>query len=375
MDIICFSHLRWNFVYQRPQHLLSRLTKSYRIFYVEEPIMDTVTPYLDHYENEDQVRIVVAHLPTGLSDEESIAIQNKLLREFFVEFKCTSFIAWYYTPMALSLDISIDPALIIFDCMDELSAFKNAPALLKDNEARLLSIADIVFTGGYSLHEAKKHSHQNIHCFPSSIDRQHFEKARTVQTDPQDQLSIAHPRIGFFGVVDERMNISLLADIADQKPEWNFIIIGPVVKIDPQTLPKKSNIHFLGSKNYKELPSYISSWDVAMMPFAINESTRFISPTKTPEYLAAGKPVVSTPIYDVIRSYGESGLVYIADTPDEFVQVIQKAINAGTDTNWQRQVEEMLAQNSWDQTVDHMMNLIKISLENKSKRSEVCLTI
>ncbi len=363
MDIICYSHLRWNFVYQRPQHLLSRLAKAFRIFYVEEPIFDSETGYLEHYQNDDLVRVVVPHLPSAMSATDTVILQNHLLKVFFEEFQCTRFIAWYYTPMALSLNISIEPDLIIYDCMDELSAFKNAPAELKKREAKLLSIADIVFTGGYSLYEAKKHTHKNIHLFASSIDRGHFEKALIEQADPADQESIPHPRIGFFGVVDERMNISLLTEMADEKPEWHFIIIGPVVKIDPNTLPRKKNIHFLGQKDYKKLPSYISHWDVAMMPFAINESTRFISPTKTPEYLAAGKPVVSTPINDVIRGYGDSGLVFIAGTTEKFIQAIQDSMELARNNKWLLAVNEMLSQNSWEKTVDRMMYHINIALE------------
>jgi len=367
MDIICFSHLRWNFVYQRPQHLLSRFSKKFRIFYVEEPIYNSDSPYLEHRENEDSVHVIVAHLPAGISAEESVISQNRLLSEFFKEAECTEFIAWYYTPMAIVLDINIKPELIIYDCMDELSAFKNAPAELKIREAELFKIADIVFTGGFSLHEAKKLSHKNIFLFPSSIDRKHFEKALNKNSDPTDQQTIPHPRIGFFGVVDERMNISLLADIATSRPDWHFIIIGPVVKIDPQTLPRLDNIHFIGPKDYKELPTYISHWDVAMMPFDINESTRFISPTKTPEYLAAGKPVVSTPIHDVVRSYGDTGLVFIAESPDEFIQGIEMAMALKGNEKWMSAVNEMLYQNSWDKTIDHMMFHIDIALENRKK--------
>jgi glycosyltransferase involved in cell wall biosynthesis len=260
---------------------------------------------------------------------------------------------------------SFTPELIIYDCMDELSAFKNAPASLKQNEAELMSRADIVFTGGQSLYEAKKDLHPNIHAFPSSIDKKHFEKARSLDKDPPDQLPIPYPRIGFFGVIDERMDIVLLEEAARKKPNWNFILIGPVVKIDPATLPKYPNIFYLGGKDYNELPSYLAGWDVAMMPFALNESTRFISPTKTPEYLAGGKPVVSTAIRDVVNPYGENGLVYIAQDADDFIRGIESEMNMRDPRVWLKMTDAFLAKNSWDITAEKMIFHINTILEKK----------
>jgi len=376
MDIICYSHLRWNFVYQRPQHLLSRMAKHFRVFFIEEPFFDAEKAYLDNQLNEDKVWVIVPHLQPGLSPTDATAQENALLKKFFDYIECTSFIAWYYTPMALNLNPSLQPALVIYDCMDELSAFKNAPPVLKENETALLERADIVFTGGFSLYEAKKGQHHNIFLFPSSIDRKHFGKARLANTEMSDQENIPHPRIGFFGVIDERMDIALLAEMAEKKPDYHFVIIGPTVKIDPATLPQHANIHYLGSKTYKELPLYISKWDVAMMPFAINESTRFISPTKTPEYLASGKPVVSTPIHDVIHSYGDTGMVYIADTADKFLEGVQSALDIKGMEKWLKAVDAALSQQSWDTTVEKMMYHINTALEDvkstlKKKENEL----
>jgi UDP-galactopyranose mutase len=249
--------------------------------------------------------------------------------------------------------------------MDELSAFKNAPLLLTQLEEELFNSADIVFTGGYSLYKAKKDKHHNVHLFPSSIDRKHFEKAREIIADPSDQENIPYPRIGYCGVIDERMNIDLLEAVAREKPEWHFIMIGPVIKIDPATLPGYSNIHYLGAKTYDQLPGYLSGWDVAMMPFAMNESTRFISPTKTPEYLAAGKPVVSTPVHDVVKIYGEQGLVYIAGNSNDFIEKIQLALQMPNADQWLKAVDTFLAKSSWDNTAEKMMYHINTALETK----------
>ena len=223
-------------------------------------------------------------------------------------------IAWYYTPMMLPFSRHIDADVTVFDAMDELSKFKFAPVKLLELEQELIDRADVVFTGGSSLYEAKKDRHANVHCFPSSVDRAHFCKARAHQFDPADQEDLPKPRLGFYGVIDERFDIELLAKVAEMRPDWSFVMVGPVVKIATEDLPKRPNIHYLGGKTYAQLPAYLSGWDVALMPFAMNESTQFISPTKTPEYLAGGKPVVSTPIRDVVRHYGQLEGVKIAST-------------------------------------------------------------
>jgi glycosyltransferase involved in cell wall biosynthesis len=207
----------------------------------------------------------------------------------------------------------------------------------------------VVFTGGQSLFEAKRDRHRNIHSFPSSIDAVHFRAARLKRADPADQELIARPRLGFFGVIDERLDVDLLARAAGMKPEWQFIMIGPVVKIDPATLPRRSNIHWLGGKSYDRLPAYLAGWNVGIMPFALNESTRFISPTKTPEFLAAGLPVVSTAITDVVRPYGEMGLVEIASTPDDLIGKAETLLTRPRDA-WLRSVDSHLAKTSWDLT-------------------------
>jgi UDP-galactopyranose mutase len=367
MDIICYSHLRWNFVYQRPQHLLSRFAKKFRVFFIEEPMYDTGKPYLDNNLSREGVWTVVPHLPSGLSETETARIHELLLTEFFAYYRITRYIFWYYTPMALAITRSFSPLFTVYDCMDDLSAFKNAPLQLKELEAELMKKADLVFTGGQSLYEAKKDQHRCIYPFPSSIDKKHFEKSRQIVIEPSDQFVIPNPRIGFFGVIDERMDLDLLETLSRKRPDWNFIIIGPVVKIDPSLLPVASNIHYLGSKSYEELPTYLAGWDVAMMPFAINESTKYISPTKTPEYLAGGKPVVSTPITDVVNPYGEKGLVYIADTAEEFINGIEQELNMKNKEGWLKAVDAFLEKNSWDNTVEKMLFHINTKIESKQQ--------
>jgi len=297
-------------------------------------------------------------VPHGLSEQEAINAQRALLDQYLAAQHLQDFVAWYYTPMALRFSDHLSPSAVVYDCMDELSAFQGAPLTLVDEEQRLFEKADIVFAGGASLYASKKAQHSNVHLFPSSIDYSHFAMARAVLPDPADQAGIPHPRIGFYGVLDERLDRDLLRDLASMRPEWHFILIGPVVKINEADLPHAGNLHYLGQKTYQELPAYLGNWDVAMLPFARNAATRFISPTKTPEYLAGGKPVVSTPIADVVRPYGEMGLVYIGATAEEFATAIDQAL-AKKDERWSARVDAFLAKNSWDKTFEGMWQEIQ----------------
>ena len=359
MDLVCFSHLRWNFVYQRPQHLLSRFSKHYRVFYIEEPIIEQrEKDFLQVNNSENNIWIVTPHLPQGSENVNVLDRQNVLLKAFFNDLNIQKYIFWYYTPMAIELGNFFEPQMIVYDCMDELSNFKFAPPILKEREKELFGKADVVFTGGHNLYKAKKSSHHNIHPFPSSIDKAHFEAARELENDPADQEKIPHPRFGFYGVIDERMDIELLRQVAEKRPDWHLVVIGPVVKIDPAMLPKLDNIHYLGGKSYNELPKYLAGWDVATIPFVLNESTEFISPTKTPEYLAGGKPVISTSIIDVVTPYGENNIVHIADTADEFIAAGEIELNRKNRTEWLENIDVFLSSNSWDQTWEGMMEHI-----------------
>jgi UDP-galactopyranose mutase len=365
-DLICFLHLRWNFVYQRPQHLLTRFAKYNRVFIIEEPVFDAISAYNEIYQDPtSSVCVIVPHLPPNLEFAKIIEAQKKLLDMVMESEVIDKYVLWYYSPMALSFSQHLQPELIVYDCMDELSAFKFAPPELKHNEAVLFKKADIVFTGGHHLYEAKKDFHANIYPFPSSIDQKHFAQAKQQLPEPEDQVNIPHPRIGFYGVVDERFDIELLDAVSTLRPDLHFIILGPVVKIDPATLPKKENIHYLGGKDYKQLPTYLSGWDIAMMPFALNESTKYISPTKTPEYLAGGKPVISSSIRDVVIPYGELKLVHIADTPADFIKAVDAIAGNPNDLKWQNNVEEFLSHNSWDITWQQMNDLIKETIDKK----------
>ena len=357
--VLCFSHLRWSFVYQRPQHLLRRAAELTEVHFWEEPLLESrEDAKLAISINSDGVHVLTPLLPAGLAPEAALQAERRLLDGYLAEQGIARYVAWYYTPMALRVSSHLQPVVTVYDCMDELSAFQGAPPELLEQEKRLFARADVVFAGGESLFAVKRLQHANVHLFPSSIDKEHFLSARAAQDEPEDQAPIAHPRVGFYGVLDERLDRELVREVAALLPEWQLLLIGPVVKINADELPKAENIHYLGQKNYSELPQYLSGWDVAMLPFARNASTRFISPTKTPEYLAAGKPVVSTPIQDVVRPYGELGLVHIAADAKSFAAAIEESLKQ-TGENWLKRVDRFLAGNSWDRTFGGMWKEIQ----------------
>jgi UDP-galactopyranose mutase len=368
MNIVCLSHLRWRFVFQRPQHLLRRAAGSGEVLYVEEPIFAAGPAGMDVTRDDDTgVLIAVPHLPSEISSVEQVRWQERLLTTAIRTHMPGEYVAWFYTPMALSFAHRMDAVAVVYDCMDELSAFAGAPAELPAREHELFRRADVVFTGGQTLFDAKRTRHPNIHLFPSSVDVAHFSRARKPGEDPRDQAPIPRPRLGFFGVIDERMDYQLLSGIAAARRNWHLVLIGPTAKVDAASLPRAANIHYLGSKPYADLPAYIAGWDVAMLPFARNEATRYISPTKTPEYLAAGKPVVSTSIRDVVRPYGQRGLARIADSVSGFVGAAEAAL-AEDPVERREAGDAFLGEMSWDRTWQRMQRLIAAAIAERRLR-------
>jgi UDP-galactopyranose mutase len=370
--LLCFSHLRWDFVFQRPQHLLTRFAKRYAVVVWEEPeIRGSDAPRLAVRTDASGVRIVSPHLPEGLSPTARHLWLARLLDRFLAGEPAVA-VRWYYTPMMLAFSRHLTARRTVYDCMDELSAFRFAPPELLSLENELMAAADIVFTGGHSLYEAKRLRHADVRPFPSSVDVAHFAKARGRTPAPS-----AVPRLGFYGVIDERMDLALLRELADARPDWTIEVVGPVVKIDPAELPQRANLLYSGSRSYDELPATIAAWDVALMPFAINEATRFISPTKTPEYLAAGRPVVSTPVIDVVRHYGTSAAVRIAAAGARFVEACDEALALmrGADKSWRDEADGLLATTSWDETAAAMLAAVDDVAPQPGREHYDCLVV
>jgi glycosyltransferase involved in cell wall biosynthesis len=359
--LIVFCHLRWDFVFQRPQHLMTRLAEHYNILFVEEPVFHEGQAHLTKTEVAPNITVVRPHTPIhagGFHDDQLPTLHGLLADADLVPAGERPYV-WFYTPMALPLLQGFDPALVIYDCMDELAAFKNPPKQLLQRESALLNMADLCFTGGPSLYEAKKDRHPNAHCFSSSVDAKHFQQALDRSNSHPDQEHVAHPRLGFYGVIDERFDTGLIKEIAAAHPEWQIVLVGPVVKIDPANLPRAENIHYMGQRTYNELPQFLAGWDLCLLPFALNESTKFISPTKVLEYMAAELPSVSTPITDVKVPYGD--VVAIAATPAEYIAACERmlAMSDAEKAALAARVRAVVANTSWDKTAASMHHLIQ----------------
>ncbi|PQO99436.1 glycosyl transferase [Massilia phosphatilytica] len=367
--LIVFCHLRWDFVFQRPQHLMTRLAEHYRILFVEEPVYDEGKAHLKKTAVAPNITVCQPHTgiqAPGFHDDQIPTLQT-LLGDLVPEGERP--VVWFYTPMALPLLQGFDPALVIYDCMDELAAFKNAPKQLLQRENALLNIADLCFTGGPSLYQSKRERHANAHCFSSSVDAKHFQKALDRDYSHPEQNHVARPRLGFYGVIDERFDTDLVRQVAEARPDWQIVLVGPVVKIDPANLPRANNIHYMGQRTYEQLPQFLAGWDVCLLPFALNESTKFISPTKVLEYMAAELPSVSTPITDVKVPYGD--VVAIADTPEKFIAACERmlAMNDEQQAALKARMRAIVANTSWDKTAASMHHLIQTTApSNKAQR-------
>jgi len=353
--LVAFSHLRWGFVWQRPQHLLTRFAREMPVVVVEEPEYHLQSADV-RVRQDHGVTVVTPLLPW--TDEQygfgnHVNGQISRLVEPFIRLGADP-ILWYYTPMALGAEpATIRPRLTIYDAMDDLASFRAAPPELRRREARLLSTVDLVFTGGPTLYRQRRDMHPSVHCFPSGVEAAHF--ASTSVSSHEELARQRRPILGYYGVIDERLDLDLLAEIADRRPDWTIALIGPVAKIDESTIPKRDNIVRFGQQAYDDLPAFLACFDVALMPFARNEATRAISPTKTLEYLAGGKPVVSTPITDVIALYGDA--VEIAATGEEFVAAAESVLNRTSDADrqWRTRAARLVAAHDWDCIADSML--------------------
>lgn len=347
-DMIVFCHLRWDFVYQRPQHVISRMAKNYKILFVEEP-------WHRPEEKGSRLNRVSDMLHVLQPNVTTIDQIGNVIREY--SDVNSDMIGWFYSPSFVPLLSGFNFSTVIYDCMDELSLFKGAPAELIEHEHYLIANADIVFTGGKSLYESKAKLHDNVHCFPSSVDRAHFAKALNGIAVPEDIAAVQSPIVGYFGVIDERINMQLLDEAAGKMPEVSFVMIGPLAKIGEHDLPRRENIHYLGMKDYKELPGYIKAFNLAMMPFALNDATKYISPTKTLEYMAAHKPIISTAITDVVRDYAHC--VSIVKDANDFENAVTAELSKETGIIMNDDYDQILERTSWDSTVAKMQSHIK----------------
>jgi UDP-galactopyranose mutase len=367
--LVVFSHLRWDFVFQRPQQLMTRFARARPVFFIEEPVYDAGEPFIEYLQPAENLHVLRPHTPVkapGFNDQQTAAL-SRLLADCVVPQLGTEYCAWLYTPMAIPLLKDLTPLAVIYDCMDDLTSFADAPPDLIRNERRLMEIADVVFTGGPGLYEAKRGHSDAVHCFPSSVDSAHFAQGSQSANEHRSLSLLGRPRLGFYGVIDERFDAKLVAAVASERPDWQICLVGPIVKIDAATLPRAYNIHYYGQQAYGELPKFLAGWDVCLLPFALNDATRYISPTKTLEYMAAERPIVSTPINDVVRLFGD--LVLIADTSEAFIDACERALceSAAQRIERCREMRRCVTRSSWDVTAAAMAGLIDEAIAKESR--------
>jgi glycosyltransferase involved in cell wall biosynthesis len=379
--IVVFCHLRWGFVWQRPQQFLSRFAKKHPILFIEEPFFDRkkgAQPDLQFHRVMPNVTVMCPHvgpewnrnpdLPTKLREwtKEAIARMNQNTEGAF-----DRPLLWYYSPMDSAWSLGFFPNRgVVYDCMDELSQFTGAPPQLIENEKRLMQHADVIFTGGFEMGEKRKKLHDNVHIFGCGVEIEHFGKARDPETQiPADIDFMARPILGWFGVVDERVDYAMVGEMARKRPDWSFAMVGPVVKIDPNLLPHSPNLYWMGGRDYQQLPNYCAAFDICMMPFAMNASTQYINPTKGLEYMATGRPTISTPVKDVVRQWSDI-ISIVKNNADEFIDAAEKLLNDKTFR--QEKVEKGLAlasQCGWENTVKSMQQLIKDAITGPNRKS------
>jgi glycosyltransferase involved in cell wall biosynthesis len=352
---------------------MSRLSRHYPVLYVEEPVRAKGPARLVCKQRNAGVEVLVPHTPveaTGFRDDQ-LRVIGPLLTDYLQEHGIDETIAWFYTPMASPLIASLQPQLVVYDCMEDLSALKHAPAELPQREATLLQSAALVFAAGPALYEAKRRLHPRVHCVPSAVDPARFSPSRldpfSEHAREADRLQerLPHPRLGFFGIIDERIDLELLDALATARPDWQLVMAGPVLNLDAASLPRRPNIHWLGRQPQDLLPYLMAGWDVCLMPFALNDATRCISPTKTLEYMAGEKPIVSTAVPDVVALYGD--VVRLARDPLQFIDACAELLR---ETGHQRarrlsNMTNAVFRTSWESTAQCIHELIEHALQSR----------
>jgi glycosyltransferase involved in cell wall biosynthesis len=361
-DLLCLSHIRWHYGFQRPHELMSRFAASRRVYFLEEPVVGSGFPFLSLTRSRG-VRVLTPRLPRGIGLEDANTLVRQLLRAFLREHGVVKPVHWLSTPMMLPIVDELPLAAVVFDRTDEPPLPAGAGSTLAAREQELLARADVVFTNGYGLCQHLREAHRNVHPFPSPPDVEHFTQARWLMEEPDDQRGLPRPRIGYSGVIDERVDLALVDSVARRRPEWQLVMIGPVVNLDPASLPRAANIQYLGMKSYDDLPRYLAGWDVAMLPYARSAAAHGVSPTKAPEYLASGRPVVSTSVRDVVRPYGDRELVRIADEPEAFVAAVHQALIERTPP---AAADVFLATLSWERTCADMDRQLHAAIERRA---------
>jgi hypothetical protein len=371
VTLLFLAHLKWHHVWQRPQQLMTRFARRYRVIYVDPPALleEIKEPELHEFGFDQGVQVLQPRFPADVGERSDtywrmwLGMLPSVLRQ-----AGSHIVLWVSSPYVDQLLEHAKPhiQLAVYDCMDDLASFKDGGAEMRVLEEHLLGLVDLVFTGGHSMYQARKDRHPRVHCFPSGVDIEHYQQVQRTETPIATQIaSIPHPQLGYFGVLDERIDWELIREVAARKPEWHWVLVGPTAKVEPEALPKASNIHYLGKQAYSDLPGFLKGFDIATMPFALNEATRFISPTKTLEYLAGDKWVISTSVPDVVAFYSE--IVAIADGADAWIATIEASLAAPTGELQARleRARPVLEASTWDAIAARMADLVDEQLAGR----------
>lgn len=359
--LVVFSHLRWSLVQQRPEHVLKCLAQHYRVLYVEQPVFGGGTSRLQVRDVATNIRVVCFHTPVNCAgfDDRQIPMLHQLMQTLIDSEGIKECVAWLHTPMALPLVDDLRPRTIVYDCSDAASACADAPHEFAQREDALLKVADVVFAGSRGLYRSLRARHGNVHYLPDSVDREHFAAAGDANDAHELLRDVPRPRLGFSGVIDERVDLGLIEQLAAARPDWHIVMVGPVMKIGPQGLPQAPNIHYLGPRPYAELPQFLAGCDVCLLPYAVNEGTRMLSPSGMLEYLAAERPTVSTAIPEVMETYGYA--ISVADCAADFAAACESAISEAPEQRARRIAasRQAVEQTSWERTAAKMHSLIE----------------
>lgn len=367
--LLVFSHLRWGFACQRPQQLLSRLAGRWRVVVVEEPRHAPGAMRLEIFEAAPHLTVLTPHTPVdaeGFQDSQTAALKW-LLRQYVDARGLHLDAIWLTTPMALPLANAMGADCLVYDCMEEPSAGSSTPMLVRQREAALMHQAALVLAGGPALFKVRKSLHTHAHCLPSGVDMAHFSPVKLKPTGPlvrrahELQSGLPRQRLGFAGIIDARLDLNIITALAESHPGWSLIMVGPIVGLDAARLPRRPNIHWLGPQSYELLPYLMAGWDLAMMPFVLDESTRFLNPVQALESMAAGLPVVGTPLLDVQALYFPT--VTIA-SPEGFVAACEDVLAEGTLERCARLVDiaRRAVRHSWEDTADTVHELLEEAL-------------
>ena len=342
-DLLAFSQERWNSSFGRTSQIMSRFARYRRVFYIESPIVGVAkTPVYLLRETRDDVVVVEIHLPDDLSVFEQKEAMIKVIRDFMKDESISDYTIWTDTPKSLPLIRSLSPYAMIYDCVKDYSQTHT------ELEREILDMADLVLTSCHSLYTAKRNLHSNIHNNPDSLDYRHFFQARHLEEEPIDQQDIPYPRVGFSGTIDYRFDFDLLQNLSTLRPDIHFVILGEVKGLDPESLPKAANIHYLGAKSYSKLPLYMAGWVASFVPYKVNEETQYLNPSFIGESLVAGRPVVATPLKEALTCFEGQNIVTFAEFPLDFERALMTAMTEKESALWLNSVDRAFMGSSWE---------------------------